>query len=890
MKILFFIIISAFLLLSLPSSAQLKKADKYYGKTDYQRAAELYEKVLQKSENPQALEKIADCYRLLKDYPKAESFYARLMKLPNVAPINHFNYGMILRSNSKIEEAKEQFKIYAAAVPNDKKGALLIKSCNDILIWSTKAKQFDVSLISGINSKNSEFSPVLLKNQLVFVSDRINDLFSTGSADKQHFLHLYAVDMKSTKGGNAEFSEKINPLPWPVNSDFHDGPVCFNNEENTMYITHVELLVKKDKNFVNRTKLFISSLKDNKWNKLTAFPYNSDDYSVAHPSISSDGKTLFFASDMPGGEGGMDIYMCEKEGESWGKPVNLGSKVNTPGEEVFPYIRKDGMLFFSSTGLSGFGGLDIFSSSKNNGKYGNVKNLGMMINSPTDDFGIVFSDNEKGYFSSDRAAGTGSDDIYSFTALGKSLNISGKILQSKSSGNPAQLIDITLVSEDGKITKSSSTDKEGYFKFENLDPDKKYLIQLDETNAKSAVKTKYYLEDEKEVIIRQTSGDTKSGKLVFRNLPADPNAVSEVTTDGDVTFAGNMLYGVNPSKPLADTKVNLINDKGEIIQTVVTNAFGAFVFTSLPSDQNFIVRVDENDVSLPANMKIIVTNKSGKEIQATTTGKKGGFKFEFLSSDKAAMKLMKVEDTELRIDFKGKFVSDSKQPLANSTINLVNEKGEIIQTVKTDNNGNFKFTNLPSDQKIMFTFDEKDPQLTSFHKVFLTDSKDVVVKELVRKDGKFKLSILPSEKKILENVYVDDPWLKVLTFKSSAAKENLTIIEKVYYDYGKYKILPEAANILDKVVNIMENDPQLIIELSSHTDSRSSAEFNLKLSQQRADAAVEYIKSKGVAKNRITGKGYGESRLINKCADGVECTEEEHAKNRRTEFKVSRKQ
>jgi peptidoglycan-associated lipoprotein len=125
-----------------------------------------------------------------------------------------------------------------------------------------------------------------------------------------------------------------------------------------------------------------------------------------------------------------------------------------------------------------------------------------------------------------------------------------------------------------------------------------------------------------------------------------------------------------------------------------------------------------------------------------------------------------------------------------------------------------------------------------------------------------------------------------LQLKDQAKKDSLTIVENVYYNYGEAKILPEAAKTLDKVINIMKNDPLLIIDLSSHTDSRSNQEFNLKLSEQRAKAAVDYILKGGISKDRISGKGYGENKILNKCLDGVECSEEEHAINRRTEFKI----
>lgn len=881
MKRVIFTKIIILLLLSSASLAQLDRANKYYDDKEYTKAIKLYENVLKKEENAEALEKIANCYRFLKDYSQAELYYEKLMKHNNIEPVNHLYYGTVLKGNNKYDEAKEEFKLYAAAAPNDKKAELLIKSCDDIEKLSKKIKQVEVNLLPDINTEASEFSPVFFKDQLVFVSDRIQNM----SSEKYNYLHVYFTKIKN---GAAE-NKKAEPFPYPVNTEFHDGPVGFNAEQNMMLITHVDLIGKRDKNFVNRSKLYFSNLKEKKWSKPIPFQYNSDDFSIAHACISADGKELFFASDMPGGQGGMDIYLCQKEGESWGAPKNLGDKINTPGQEVFPYIRKDGMLFFSSDGHSGFGGLDVFSAVKNNDNYSNIKNIGAILNSYSDDFGIVFSDdNTTGYFSSDRPGGKGLDDIYSFTLLNNEITIAGKIVIGQKTNMPFKKQDVSLLSEDGKIWDVATTDEMGFFKFENIDARKKYLVKLD--NATDP-KIRYYLIDDKDKLIRQTGIDGIGGKFVFRNLPAKPDEPSQIIDDG-VTLAGNLLVGTGTTKPLANTKINLVDENGNIVQTVVTNEFGSFVFTNLPPDNNYLVKVEEKDVSLPANTRIILTNKSGKEIQSANTGSSGTFTFTFLAADKNTLKLMEVPDAELRIDFKGKFVGDDKKPLANTVVNLVNEKGEIIQSTKTDKFGAFHFENLPADQNVLFTVDETDPQLKNLKKIILTDNKGSVVKEIKTTEGAFKFSILPSEKTKLGVVYVDDPWLKVIKMKnnSSEAKPNLTIVEKIYYDYAKYEILPEAAKILDKVINLMERDPALIIEISSHTDARGKEITNMKKSQQRADAAVEYIIKNGISKERISGKGYGESKLINKCADGVECSEEEHAKNRRTEFQITHKE
>lgn len=871
------------------SFAQLKRANKYYDNYEYMKAIQLYKKAVKKSDNKEALEKIANSYRLTKNYKQAEVYYAQLVKQSGVAPINNFYYGMVLKNNGKIDEAKEQFKIYSNATPNDKKAELSVKSCEDIKLWISRVQQFEVSPVENLNSVHADFSPVLYKNDLVFVSERTKDMvnYATNAWNKQPFLNVYSSAMATSADGKAKFSKKVKSFSWRINTNYHDGPVSFNAEQNIMFLTRVEyVLNKKDKNFVNLPKLYVSKLNGNSWSKAEPFQHNMEGYITAHPCVSADGQWLYFVSDMPGGYGGTDVYVSKKEGDSWGKPTNLGDKINTPGSEAFPYIRKDGTLFFSSDGHSSFGGLDIFSTSKVDGKYVEVKNLGLPLNSTTDDFGIMFIDETKGFFSSDRAGGKGSDDIYSFVALNKFLTVAGKILFSKNINDPAKDAEVMLLTDDGKIINVATTDKTGFFKFDKLDPDRRYMVKLDESDPRFKDKEKYYLTDEKDKIIRVTVINEKGGKFVFQNLPADPNAMPELGAGDDVTIAGNLLYGENPSMPFANTKVNLINDKGEIVQSTTTNAFGAFVFTDLPADQNFMVKVDESDTKLAPNTKIIITNKSGKELQTTKSGDTGDFKFSFLAADKVTLKLMTVEDSELRFDLKGNLVTENKAPLAGSTVNLINDKGDVLQTTKTDANGSFQFTNLPADQAILFALDENDSKLKALSKVFLTNVKGVIVKEFVRINGKFKFTVLPADHNKLGVLYVDDPWLKVLLLKDQAKKDSLTIVENVYYNYGESKILPEAAKTLDKVINIMKNNPQLVIDMSAHTDSRSTVEFNLKLSDQRAKAAVDYMVKGGVTKDRISGKGYGESKLINKCADGVECTEDEHAKNRRTEFKI----
>jgi outer membrane protein OmpA-like peptidoglycan-associated protein len=1227
--------------------AQLKRANTHYENFEYAKAIDLYKKALKKKESTEALEKIAYSYRKIKDYEKAELYYARLMKQPDIRPINHFFYGQVLKANGKRDEAREQLKFYADAVPEDKKTEITLKSFSEIKTWISQTQEFDVTPLDNINTPHAEFSPVVYKNKLVFTSDRSQDLVnnSTYSWDDTPYLNVFEAEIKTQPDGKSQISKKAKSYSWLVNTEFHDGPVCFSADGNTMYLTRVNyVLNKKDPNFINKPRLFISQLKNNKWGKLQPFKYNDNSYSIAHPSISADGQWLFFASDMPGGFGGMDIYVCKKEGEEWGKPTNLGDEVNTSGTEVFPSIRKDGKLYFSSDGHAGFGGLDIYSTNKIDGKYTAIKNLSTPLNSSTDDFGIVFTDDEfsKGYFSSDRKSGKGSDDIYAFGCLNKVIAVSGKILFSRDLNDPVKNTKVMLYKEgDEVIIAVSNTDSTGYFKFDKLDPEHKYLVKLDESDPAVAAKKKYFLADDKGQIIRVTVINDRGERFIFQNLPADPNSLPDLNSN-DVSIAGNLLMGENPSTPIANAVVNLLNERGEIIQTTTTNENGSFVFTDLPADKNFLVKLDESDAKLSPNAKIKLTTKDGKVIGSDNVNEKGNFVFTLLAGENNSLKQLSVADSELRLDLKGKLLdelknplnnttvnlvdengvvlkstltnslgefkfyglqankdlnfslneneeqlkpfktlyitdsegniikeitryqgqfkftllpadqkqmgtiyaedpalkpivksnkpisiagnvlyggnpekplgdvnvylynakgelvqsaltselgafvftdvsptenyslklkqseiklptgtvvkitnkdgkvmatmisqaeadfvytllsgdnksldqmtafdsdlkfdmkgkllNDSKGPLANATINLVNENGQILKTTKTGSAGEFRFANLPANKDLLFALDENDEAVKPFSTLYLTDSEGKIIKEFKRYQGQFKFTVLASEQKKLgtlsaedpmlkltnkdlkfdmkgklltdakaplvnatinlvdesgkiikttktgdagefkftglqankdltfaldeneevikpfatlyltdENgniikefkryqgafnftvlaseqkslgtIYDEDPWLKAMNAVNNNLVDSVINLENIYYDFAKFNILPQAQVTLDKVVVVMKQNPKIKIELSANTDARGAANYNLQLSVKRARSAVEYIVSKGIERKRIVYKGYGESNLVNNCSDGVTCSEEEHAKNRRTEFKISR--
>jgi outer membrane protein OmpA-like peptidoglycan-associated protein/tetratricopeptide (TPR) repeat protein len=871
------------LLVSVACNAQMKKAEKQFSKYNYAKAIPAYKKIAKgkSSDKQNAMIKLADCYRILNDYPKAENYYAQAISIGKVPAEVNYNYGNVLKSNNKYNEALSQYFVFLEANESSKIANNAIKSCQEIKYWETKPKEYEVKNIESINTKRSEFCPVVINNRLIFVAEKINDIvdFETSSANNQPYLNIFSSEIENNKVKTAKLISK------KVNSTFHDGPITFTNDGKLAAYTRVNYIVnKKDKNFINRAKIYFSEVNGNSYSKPKPFVYNSDDYSCAHPSLNMDGTILYFASDMPGGFGGQDIWMCKKNGDSWDKPINLGFDVNTSADEVFPSVKKDGMLYFSSNGLPGFGDLDIFSAKQKDGKWLLNRNEGLYLNSKADDFGITFLNDSIGYFSSNREGGKGEDDIYNFKYINKNITIDGTILLTENANDPAKGVKVYLLNDKGLAIDSTKTNDKGYFAFNNLDADKTYMAEIEGSENNLKNKSRYYLADKNSKITRITHSNGTGQKFVFKNLPVDPNGMPDLYNDDDLSLAGNLLYGENPSKPIANKKVIIKNEFGDIVEETTTNEFGAFAFRNLPLDQNYSLTIEDSD--LPADAKIILTNKGGKEVKIARSDAKGRFKFSLLGVDKSAISDLSVSDVDLIMSINGYLFDQDKKALSSAKVTIFN-KTEVIENIITDVNGKFEFKNLGANKNYLFGIDETDPRFKNVTKIFVADSRGRIYREIKRNlNGKFQFDLIELDRTAMGEYSVNDPWLEVLSMKNKQKQEAITIIESLTYAYGDYKIDAAGFNILDKVITVLNSNQNLNIELSSHTDSRSSDTYNLSLSQKRAKAAVDYIISKGINKARLKAVGYGESRLLNNCKNEVPCSEEEHAKNRRTEFKI----
>lgn len=385
-----------------------EKADKLFKKLQFVDAIEAYNKLVEKGEgDTYVYGQLAEANFNIYNTAEAERWYAKAI-VNNEDPEMVYNYAQMLKANGKYDESNAQMQKFASLKPRDDR-AKAFKADSDYLPKLLAAKPGYELESLGFNSEFSEFGGTVENNMLYFSSAR-NTSRKTYGWKEEPFLDVYRVALGADNEG-AE-AEKVKS----INTKYHEGLVTFSPDGNTMYFSResfydgvYEKLEGDNKTKISVIHLFMATKDGDNWKKETAIPFNADSYSVKNPSLSKDGSTLYFASDMPNGYGKFDLYKVAVNSDgTFGEPENLGDKINTEGQEMFPYISESNTLYFSSTGQLGMGGLDVFEF-----KDGKINNLKAPINSSADD--LAFTINEEtgeGYVSSNREGGKGGDDIY----------------------------------------------------------------------------------------------------------------------------------------------------------------------------------------------------------------------------------------------------------------------------------------------------------------------------------------------------------------------------------------------------------------------------------------------------------------------------------------------
>lgn len=619
--------------------ASIAAADKKYSRYAYVDAIATYERIALKGyKDEKMFQKLGNAFYFNSDYKKAAKWYAELFLMnQEQEPEYFYRYAQSLKSIGDYAKADKMLEQFTKKSGNDQRAKLFVNHKNYLEEIKANSGRFEVS-DAGINSEYSDYGSSFSGNKLVFASAR-----DTGGVVKrvfqwnnQAFTNLYSAELgvDETLGKPERFGNKIN-------SKFHESTPIFTKDGKTMYFTRNNFLdgkKGKDSNLITLLKIYKATKENNRWVNTVELPFNSNDYSVAHPALSPDESTLYFASDMPGSLGQSDLYKVTVfEDGSYSTPQNLGAKINTEGRESFPFISSDKEFYFSTDGRPGLGGLDVYVTKiEKDNSFTDVQNVGSPVNGTHDDFAFIIDNkSHKGFFTSNREGGIGSDDIYKFTELRK------------------------MVCE--QILSGIITDR---------------------ATGEILANSKVVLSDEN-----------------FQNM-------TETTSDGN----------------------------------------GKYTF-NVECDNTYYVRATKEDYETKES-KIIIARSPGKT------------------------------------DFP-----------------IVLDKRIIPIVVGTD----------------------------------LAKTVDIPM---------------------------------------------------IFFDLDKSIIREDAAIELEKIVAIMQQNPLMKVDIRSHTDSRQTAKYNEGLSNRRAKATMDWLIKNGIDTNRLTSKGFGESQLINRCSDGIECDETEHQSNRRSEFIV----
>ena len=398
--LLFFLGIISLNAQEVKKSALVKKADKYFENLEYVKAAETYEKAIEKGHaSDYVYRKAADAYFMIFDSKKAEHYYSKIVDKTD-DPEVFFRYAQMLKANGKYEESKQWMEKFASMRPSDHRAMAYRENPGYLVkILDDKRKKFIVNLLPDINSQYADYNARVLLDKIYFVSHR-----SKGAKhrwDNQPFGDIFMADYVDGVVSNVE------KIKGNVNTKFHEGAFCFSPDGKTLYFTrnNYDGKYKEDELGINRLKIYKATWNGEKWTNIEELPFNSDDFSTAHPAVSPDGKRLYFSSDRPGTFGNSDIWYVDIHGDgTYGDPQHLGVEINTEGREDYPYF-VDNMLFFSSDGWMGLGGRDIFVSKFVDGKFSRARNLGVPVNSGKDDITFVFDPKtDKGFMASNREA------------------------------------------------------------------------------------------------------------------------------------------------------------------------------------------------------------------------------------------------------------------------------------------------------------------------------------------------------------------------------------------------------------------------------------------------------------------------------------------------------
>ena len=482
--LIYIAILSIFAFNSYAQSALVKKGDKQYDKYAYIDATKTYERVAAKGyKSADLFQKLGNAYYFNANLAQAAKWYGELFAMnQEVAPEYYYRYSQSLKSVGQNAKADEMMALFAQKANDDLRARIFNDHKNYMDEIKANSGRYNIE-DAGINSKYSDYGSAYLGNKLIFTSARDTGNFAKKKHKwtNQYFTNMYSSEITTEGALNApeKFAKNIN-------SKFHEATPVFTKDGKTMYFTRNNFnngKKGKDAAKVTLLKIYKSTLgADKRWTAATELPFNSDSYSTAHPSLSADEKTMYFASDMPGTHGQSDIWKVKiNDDQSFGAPENL-TAINTEGKETFPMITNENELYFATDGRPGLGGLDIFMSRMNpDGSFKEPVNIGAPANSPQDDFAyLIDTKTRKGFLSSNRP-GVGDDDIYKFLETRKLVceQVLSGIVTDLETGEILPNTKVTLSDDKFAVIKEVTSDDKGYYNFDMVECGKVYWVKAE---------------------------------------------------------------------------------------------------------------------------------------------------------------------------------------------------------------------------------------------------------------------------------------------------------------------------------------------------------------------------------------------------------------------------
>lgn len=485
---------------------EMASANKLFNDYAYVDAIKEYEQIAFRGyKSAELYEKIADAYYFNGELEQSAKWYGYLFGFsPDVDSEHYYRYSQALKAKGEYDKANALLEKFAQKKGEDQRAKLYVGNRNYLTTIKNNSGRYEVKK-TPINSTYSDYGPAYWGDKIVFATSRdTTGLVRRIDGWTNHsFTELYTADLNGdgTFGKPVRFSSRLD-------TKMHESTPVFTKDGKTVYFTrnnYNDGKIQKDATGQVLLKIYRAVLDNNKWTNVIELPFNSNVYSVAHPALSPDGKVLYFASDMPGSYGQADIFKVTiNDDGSFGTPQNLGTDINTQGKETFPFIDSDGILYFSSDGHPGLGGLDVYTSVAENGTFGKAYNIGEPVNSKNDDFTFIINSQSKtGFFASNRTGGSGYDDIYAFKEI-RAIKFDCRQLLSgnvndKKTGELLSGAIVSIFSNENKLINTITADVDGKYSFE-AECGKSYLVKSEKQG---------YIAAEANVSIPEVSGETQ---------------------------------------------------------------------------------------------------------------------------------------------------------------------------------------------------------------------------------------------------------------------------------------------------------------------------------------------------------------------------------------------